>query len=582
MERWDQFGAHWGIEPGYYDVQGRRRDADPDVLRRVVEMLSRPGNPPAGDLDRGQTPQQAFQGDGRRTWVLAVQLYGVRSRRNLGHGDFTDLAELLELVADLGCGGIGLNPLHALFYDGGGSPYSPSSRLFLNPLYLDVEAVEEFSAHDMAAHAADIERLRNAALVDYPAVAQFKLVLLRATYRNFTAGGSAARRADFESYRQLQGRALEAFAVFETLRGLHSGGWWDWPAEARQASDVLLRDVRNSHADEVGFHEFLQWNAERQLGRCRDVANRRGMPIGLYLDTAVGVNPGGADAWMDQNAMLTGLSVGAPPDQFNPAGQDWGLTAYNPHGLIARNFEPFGQMLAASMRHAGAVRIDHVLGLMRLFIVPQGFGAAQGVYLRMPFSAMLSAVAEQSRHWNCVVIGEDLGTVPEGFRGTMHAWGLWSYLVMMFERNWDGDGSFRKPEQYPVNAIATFSTHDLATFSGWMSGHDLALKRSIGVDPGESDDDRERSRAALQAALGRERPSFEDAVGYLAATPTRLVSIGIEDVLEIPDQANVPGTVEQHPNWRRRWPVLLEDLRNDQRLARIAETLSRAGRGSRS
>jgi len=581
MEHWTEFAALWGIEPGYFDVQGRWRDADPDVLSRVVEALSRPGSPRAGDLDQARQPEPAFQGDGRRVWVLAVQLYGVRSRQNLGHGDFSDLAMLLDLVADLGGAGIGLNPLHALFDGGSGSPYSPSSRLFLNPLYIDVGAVAESRDQDAAGASANIERLRAAELVDYTAVAQLKLTLLRAAYRNFVAGGSEARRTDFAAYRKERGRSLEEFAAFEVLRGIHGGCWWDWPTEARWASDSLLRDTRRSHPDEIGFHEYLQWNADRQLGHCRDLAQRRGLSIGLYLDTAVGVHPGGADAWMDQNAILSGLSVGAPPDQFNPAGQDWALTAYNPHGLIATSFDPFRQMLAASMHHAGAVRIDHVLGLMRLFVVPQGLSATKGVYLRMPFAALLAVAAEESRRWNCIVIGEDLGTVPENFRASVAAWGLWSYLVMLSERNWN-EGSFKRPEQYPVHAIATFNTHDLATFGGWIGGHDLATKRAIGVDPGESDEDRHRSRTALLAALGADQPRFENVAAYLAATPTRIVSIGIEDVLELADQVNVPGTIDQHPNWRRRWPVLLENLGNDQRLRRIAETFSRAGRGSAS
>ena len=295
------------------------------------------------------------------------------------------------------------------------------------------------------------------------------------------------------------------------------------------------------------FHEFLQWNAERQLERCRDVARRHGLAIGLYLDTAIGVDAGGADAWMAQGIVLRGLSVGAPPDQFNPAGQDWGLTAYNPHGLVASRFEPFRQMLRAAMRYAGAVRIDHVLGLMRLFVIPHGLPASQGAYLRLPFADMLAVVAEESRRWNCITIGEDLGTVPENFRATLSAWGVWSYLVVLFERN--GDGSFRRPEEYPERAIATLNTHDLPTFAGWMSGHDLKTKRAIGVDPGETDDERHHSRvtlcAALAAATGRQQIGFEEVAAFLAATPTRLVSVAVEDVLALEDQVNVPGTVDR-------------------------------------
>jgi len=305
------------------------------------------------------------------------------------------------------------------------------------------------------------------------------------------------------------------------------------------------------------------------------------MSIGLYLDTAVGVDGGGADAWMDQDVVLRGLSVGAPPDQFDPAGQDWGITAYNPHGLVARRFEPFRQMLRAAMRHAGAVRIDHVLGLMRLYVVPHGLGSPKGAYLRLPFADMLAVVAEESRRWNCIAIGEDLGTVPEGFRDRLAAWGVWSYLVVMFERNWDG--SFRRPEEYAERAVATFNTHDLATFTGWMASHDLRIKHAINVDPGETEDDRHNSRvtlcSALAAVTGSQRIAFKDVAVFLGATPTRLVSIAIEDVLGMEDQVNVPGTVTEHPNWRQRWPVLLEELSSDQRLRDIAATLARAGRG---
>jgi 4-alpha-glucanotransferase len=241
-------------------------------------------------------------------------------------------------------------------------------------------------------------------------------------------------------------------------------------------------------------------------------------------------------------------------------------------------------MLRAAMRCAGAVRIDHVLGLMRLFVIPHGLSAAGGAYLRLPFADMLAAVAEESRRWCCIVIGEDLGTVPENFRATMSAWGLWPYLVVLFERN--HDGSFKRPEQYPERAIATFNTHDLASFAGWMTDHDLALKRGIGVDPGESDIDRHHSRVALCSTLsdvtGHQQIGFEAVAAFLAATPTRLVSIAIEDVLEIRDQPNVPGTVAQHPNWRRRWPVSLDALRTDQRVQRIAATFARAGRGASS
>jgi 4-alpha-glucanotransferase len=454
--------------------------------------------------------------------------------------------------------------------------------LFLNPLYIDVEAIEEFDRGHAESLAGDIARLRDTELVDYVAIATLKIAALRAAYRRFFTDGGAERRRDFESYLRNRGRELESFAAFEVLRAQHSGPWWEWPEPWRAPTEDVLGQVRQRYPEEFGFHQFLQWNAELQLERCQDTARQRGLSIGLYLDTAIGVDAAGADAWMAQGIVLRGLSVGAPPDQFNPAGQDWGLTAYNPHGLVANRFEPFRQMLRAAMRHAGAVRIDHVLGLMRLFVIPHGLGASRGAYLRLPFAEMLAVVAEESRRWHCITIGEDLGTVPEGFRGTLSAWGVWSYLVVLFERH--GDGSFRRPEEYPEHAIATLNTHDLPTFAGWMSSHDLRTKHAIDVDPGETEHERHQSRvtfcAALAAATGHRDITFEAVAAFLAATPTRLVSVAVEDVLGLKDQVNVPGTVHEHPNWRRRWPVLLEELASDQRLARIAVTFSRAGRGS--
>jgi 4-alpha-glucanotransferase len=233
-------------------------------------------------------------------------------------------------------------------------------------------------------------------------------------------------------------------------------------------------------------------------------------------------------------------------------------------------------LLKAAMRHSGAIRIDHVLGLMRLFVIPSGSGPRDGVYLRFPFETLLDVVADESRRNECIVIGEDLGTVPEGFRATMHRWGLWSCLVMMFEREWDG--SFRPPQSYPENAVASFGTHDLPTFAGWMEGYDLTTKRAIDVNPGESDEDRERAHGALRQAVGGDGSVLE-MVQFLAATPSRLVSVALEDVLAVRDQINVPGTIRQHPNWRRRLPVAVEDLGSDPRLREVGAVFDRAGRG---
>ena len=577
MEDVTELAARWGIETTYTDVLGRRQTARSETVRRVAEMLARTGSKPAAPSPHID-PQAAYHGDGRRHWLLAVQLYAVRSHRNWGHGDFTDLAALIDLAADVGAAGIGLNPLHALFMDRpeDASPYAPNSRLFLNPLYIDVTALPEFSPDQGSP---EIELLQSSAMVDYTRVAREKLAALRLAYRNFRASTHPKRRQDLEDFRAERGQTLQRFAAFETLRRRFNSVWWEWPEEWRKPSSEALQRLRKEQDEEVGFHEFVQWNADRQLRACRDLAQQRRLPIGLYIDLAVGVDAGGADAWMQQDSMLIGLSVGAPPDALQPAGQNWGLTTYNPHALVAQQFEPLREMLRDAMRYAGAIRLDHVLGLKRLYVIPNGGSAGDGAYLRFPFEAMLATISEESRRFTSIVIGEDLGTVPEGFRETLAAWGIWSYLVVLFER--EADGSFRHPSRYPENALATFNTHDLPSYRGWISGHDLRVKRSIKLDPGESDEERQRSRSAWRKAIAdADADAFEQAVAFLAATPTRLIAVALEDILGVEDQINIPGTVAEHPNWRRRLPVAIEELREDQRLLRAADACGRAGRAS--
>jgi 4-alpha-glucanotransferase len=572
--------ARWGVEPGYHDVSGRWHDASPLALRELTAALSAgraapAADPPARDI-------VAWQCGERRMWGLAVQLYALRSARNWGHGDFGDLADLIETAAPLGCSAIGLNPLHVLFLDRAedASPYSPSSRRFLNPLYIDLHAVDEFPGLAALGLETQIPELRAADMVQYAGVARAKIAALRACHARFGEASDARRRA-FEDFQSEQGEDLVRFAAFEVLRKRFGGSaWWDWPEGWRRPGQAQLDRLCAEQAGEIGFHMYVQWLAEGQLRGCQQLARRRGMPVGLYIDLAVGVDPAGADAWTGQGEMLSGVSVGAPPDAYNPAGQNWGLTSFNPHALRAADFAPMRRLLRATMRHAGAIRIDHVLGLMRLFLIPRGAAAADGAYVRYPFDGLLAAVAEESARARCIVVGEDLGTVPEGFRDTVARYGLWTYLVMLFER--EHGGAFRAPERYPARALATFNTHDLPAFSGWMSGQDLVLKRSIGVDPGESDEDRERSRVALRAALA-DRALGEDfgaAAGYLARTPSRLVMVALEDILGVTGQVNIPGTVDQHPNWRRRIPLSLEQLKADERLTRIAAVFAQAGRAS--
>ena len=418
------------------------------------------------------------------------------------------------------------------------------------------------SADAVSAVANTTPRLRQSETVDYVAIAALKWPALRAAFKAFKDKATPERRADFAKFRTERGMLLSRFACFEALRHRFGTPWWEWPEEWRRPDEAACRRLREGpEADEIEFVEFVQWNADRQLGACKARADELGMKVGLYLDVAVGVQSNGFDAWNEQGAISRMLGVGAPPDPLAPAGQDWGLAGYNAIGLEQRWFEPFRQMLQASMRHAGAIRLDHVMGLKRLYLVPRGFGPRDGVYVPMPFEAMLALTALESDAHRCVVIGEDLGTVPEGFRDTTRDWGIWSYLVMMFER--DGNGAFHGIDYYQPNALVTFNTHDLATYAGWRHFNDLKQKRALGFDPGESDDDRWHALTMLDQVLGQHGihdNDFDAIAAFLARTKSRLMAVALEDLLELQEQPNIPGTIDQHPNWRRRMPLCIDEI----------------------
>ena len=573
----------WGVEDGYFDVFGRWHEPSEETRRVLVGALSGERACPASPPPIGE-PIQAFQGDGRRYWLLAVQLYALRSRRNWGHGDFGDLARLIPLAAARGAAGIGLNPLHMLFPDRAreASPYAPNSRHFLNPLYIDINAVPEFAGlrHDRIALAAS----QAGDLIDYDAVARSKLSALRTAFAQFASSPIAARRAEFEKFQREQGCALRNFASFEVLRARFGPvPWTEWPKPWSRPSPDELTQFRAAEESECEFNEYVQWIADQQLNECKKKAVRCGMPIGLYLDVAVGIHPHGADAWNKQEGILSDVSIGAPPDEFNPAGQNWGLAPFNPCALSIDNSAPLRELLKSVMRHAGAIRLDYVLGLKRVFMIPKGYSAADGAYVRFPFEQSLHAIAQESQAARCIVIGEDLGTVPEGFREMLARWGLWSYRVMLFER--DDTGCFRAPATYPAEALATFNTHDLPSLRAWLDAHDLRTRRSLGLVAGEKADARARAHQCLRWSLNEHAPAFtaDDlaaVASFLAQTPSRLVSIALDDILGVVDQVNIPGTVDEHPNWRRKVPIDLEELNGDEGFRRVADLFAQSGRSA--
>jgi 4-alpha-glucanotransferase len=548
---------------------------------------------------------------GQRRWGLTTQLYGLRSARNWGIGDFSDLAELCRGAAQAGADTVGINPLHALFAaePAHASPYSPSSRSQLDYLYIDVTAVPGFAEDpaisDLTPEAA-IAAVRDAELVYHAQVAALKRPVLEALYSRFrdadlgsNGGAKTALGAAFRGFQKNGGERLTVFATFEALhehrdRDHNHFSWRDWPAPWRDPKSAKVAAFAAAHRDRVGFFEFLQWQADRQLGAAAAAGREAGLSLGLYRDLAVGVNPNGAAAWADQALVVPGMAIGAPPDALSRGGQDWGLAPVNPLALRQRGFAPFIAALRANMRHAGVLRIDHVMSLQRLYWVPAGKPASAGAYVDYPFAELLRLLALESQRQRCAVIGEDLGTVPDGFRETLQAAKLLSYRITVFERR--RDGNFTPPSEYEPMAAASAATHDLPTLKGFWLGRDIAWRQRLKLYPdaaAEAADlgNRYRDRWQLLEALEREglmprerfgeflpldaAPVYTTVLGeailaFLARSRARLMLVQLEDVAGEAEQANLPGTDGTHPNWRRRLAVRLEDLLAGPKLQRIA------------
>lgn len=521
---------------------------------------------------------------GERRWGLATQVYALRREGDWGVGDFTALGELLRQAESLGARIVGINPLHALFptWPDACSPYSPSNPEFLNPLMIDVDAIplaarspqfQAFRAEPEVAAALDAARACE--LIDYPAVSDLKYRALALIYDDFLSQPEAPENAAFEAFCEAGGARLARFAEFSALHETMGGLPWNtWAVPFQNPAAPEVEAFALANAERVTFHAFLQWLAEVQLAAAAAAAPE----VGLYRDLAVGVNAEGASAWANQEDIVRGISVGAPPDAFSPVGQDWGLPPPNPHRMRETAYAGFVALLRANMRHAAALRLDHVMGLMRLFWIPQGIGVTGGAYVSYPFDDLLAIVALESRRNRCLVVGEDLGTVPDDFRGRMEAERLLSYRVLYFER-WDS-GLFKRPDAYPPLALVTPTTHDMPTIAGHWLGLDLALRTEIGIYADETvarreTEGRAAEREALIAALADQNllpePPPSSARGALAAltsavlryaarTPARLLVVNLGDLLVEATQINLPGTVNEHPNWRRRMPEAVATL----------------------
>ncbi len=556
--------------------------------------------------------------NGGRIWGAAVQLYALRTKRNWGIGDFTDLTELVGDLAERGADIIGLNPLHALFphNPAHASPYSPSSRQHLNVLYIDVEAVDDFAASESTKRLvsspefqARLERLREAPLVDHVGVAAAKFEVLEGLFAYFREhhlskdGGSASDGTGraFFAFVAERGLGLYRHALFEALQAhFHAAdrsvwGFPAWPEAYRDPAGASVESFANQYPERVQYYQYLQWLAAGQLARAGDRGQALGLSVGLYLDLAVSVDRAGSDAWSERACFARNASVGAPPDEFSLNGQSWGLPPLRPDRLRASHYRFFIDTLRANMRGAGALRIDHVMGLMRLFWIPPGRTPRDGAYVFYEPGEMLAIVALESQRNRCMVIGEDLGTVAEKMRAALTRFDVLSYRLIYFERRESGD--FKPPEDYPESALVAIGTHDLAPLAGWWAGQDLRLRLRLGLFPDQKlfekqllnrAEERVRLILAVQhagllsaaeavEALGRQnlRARVVEAIhAFLAKTPSAVMLVNLEDVLGVAEQTNLPGTTDEQPNWRRKLPVDLQELTTRKKMQTLSRILA--------
>ncbi len=527
-----------------------------------------------------------------RLWGAMAALYGLRSDRNLGVGDYADLAAAADALGGLGADYLGINPINARgLAASGDSPYSPSSRLALEPRHLALDAVVRGPA-DLGEH----PRTGESALVDYAARDARLLPALRRHFADVHAIGGEDWQA-FTRWRHGDGALLEPFALFEAL-SLHLGeDWRNWPAPFQDPASDAVSHFAAGQELEIAFHAWLQWLSHRQVEAAQRAAKAAGMALGLYLDVPVGVRPGGADVWADRPRFAHGVSLGAPPDMFNPQGQTWGLSPFNPLALRDVAYEPFRQMLRQAMARAGLVRIDHVLGFLRSFWVPED--GAPGGYLRYPLESLLALTGLEAWRAGCLVVGEDLGVVPPTFRDRLAAAGLLGCSVLQFERR---GRILRSPRGYRPQSLACIGTHDAPTLRGWWRGRDLDWHLDLGHSDAEQDRrarmDRRAARSSLAALLKSERlapagldqanppEDADDGVALathalLARAPCALTAVQLDDALGAVEQQNLPGTVAEHPNWRRAHGCAVADLAREPRLAAIAEVMNQGMRDKR-
>jgi 4-alpha-glucanotransferase len=575
------------LDLGYYTLALTCSHSEPvfgtdvHLLRKSARLIVAP--------DSCYMPEQLQTG---KTWGIAVNLYAMRSERNWGVGDLGDLRDLVSWASGLKAGLIGINPLHAIpnTTPFGISPYSPTSRLYRNFIYIDMERVDELSSIPISPEIKKhIKALRSSQYVDYEGVAAVKRAVLERAFHEFYIKhyrNDSDRGRAFRGYMKKEGAPLEQYALFLALsEHMRSNGgsthWLDWPEAYRSPQGSGIQSFRDSNEERVLFFAYLQWLIDTQMAEVSVATQSARLAVGLYGDLAIGSHDGGSDAWMYQDVVAEQVSVGAPPDDFNHNGQDWGFPPMIPKRLRENGYDLFIQTIRKNMRHLGALRIDHAPGIFRLFWIPKGRKPADGAYVRSYSEDLLRIIALESVRNRTLVVGEDLGTITDEMREGLHRFGMLSYRLFYFERNYP-DPSFLLPERYPAMALSAVTTHDLPTLYGFWAGRDLDVKGRLGISDesqlARQRSDRERDRNLMIRALAangmlQDVPADDASrvpamthdlccaiYRYLSASPSKLLLVSLDDMIGTLDQQNLPGTVSEYPNWRQKTPLLLEEI----------------------
>ncbi|EOZ5530938.1 4-alpha-glucanotransferase [Vibrio metschnikovii] len=550
---------------------------------------------------------------GKKLWGPSIQLYTLRTQHNWGMGDFGDLKQLVADIASRGGDFVGLNPIHSLFPANpeGASPYSPSSRRWLNILYIDVSSVPEFALSAEAQQQVGsqdfqqrLQKVRETHWVNYTEVAELKMSVLPLLFNEFKRrhlDNNTDRARAFLAFVEQGGESLVHQAAFDALHtDLHAQdnqvwGWPVFPEKYRHFDNAAVQKYIEEHRERVHLYMYLQWVADTQINEVQALADEKGMAVGLYRDLAVGVADSGAETWADNGSLVLDASIGAPPDVLGPLGQNWGLPPLNPQTLHATAYDAYIKLLRANMKHCGALRIDHVLGLLRLWWIPKGENATQGAYIYYPVKDMLAILSLESHRHQCSVIGEDLGTVPDEIVALLRDAGVHSYKVFFFETSKE-DGGFISPTHYAEQSMAALCTHDMPTLRGFWHCDDLKMGREIGLYPDEAQlqelfTDRLKCKQGilnsvdwhgyLPAGIGRDAQLVpmdsylsEALQLHVAAGSSALLSVQLEDWLEMDKPVNIPGTVNEYPNWRRKLSMNLDEIFARDDVNRIATKLT--------